>query len=383
MNYLLSALSWVFGVFFLITGLIGLFNWPLGGMCFLLIALILLPPVRKLVHSKTNKRLPTKGEALALTILLITGVVAVVHVQAKKNVEQKSQETARARQQKIDHFNANRDAIISSVQSAMEENNYKLAISLASDYLVVGDKQLEELHARAQIELSNIQNAERTEQLLVELKNLARSDYQRNTDIYKELVKLHPENKDYNRELTSFSKRLSQEQEKKEKPARQAAFEKKCPKTVAGDYAGVGMSCAEFVCGKCSSAEKFNNCLFESIKTAVARNKHGCPKLYTARSIHQIYSNNEVRADQTFKGQAVLIKGTSDSVGKDILGSTYVSLSAGNYGFSTVQLYPKRGDGFLSVIDKGDTVWAVCIGSGQGLMNPTFYPCNIIAVFGR
>jgi predicted membrane metal-binding protein len=62
MKLVYLILSWVFGVFFLLTGLLSIIESPLGGVCLIIMAALLLPPIRNFVYSKTKN----KGQALNL-----------------------------------------------------------------------------------------------------------------------------------------------------------------------------------------------------------------------------------------------------------------------------------------------------------------------------
>ena len=54
MQYVYTALSWVFGLLFLLTGLVFLVYSVLAGLSLLAISLFLLPPVRKIYLFKNK-----------------------------------------------------------------------------------------------------------------------------------------------------------------------------------------------------------------------------------------------------------------------------------------------------------------------------------------
>lgn len=76
-KYISLALSWVFGLFFLLAGIASIFSMPLGGLAMVAISLLLLPPVRRFVYSKTAKSLSFKARASAIFVLLLTFGVLV------------------------------------------------------------------------------------------------------------------------------------------------------------------------------------------------------------------------------------------------------------------------------------------------------------------
>ena len=72
-----SMINWIFGVFFLLTGLVGITESLLGGLCLIIISLLLLPPVRNYVYSKTNKKITLwKRVGLIFILFIACGVFA-------------------------------------------------------------------------------------------------------------------------------------------------------------------------------------------------------------------------------------------------------------------------------------------------------------------
>src|SRR5690625_4272941 len=95
MKYVYLALNWVFGVLFLLAGLLSLVESPLGGLCLIIISFLLLPPLRKFVYSKTNKELPVKARAVTIFALFVAFGVFVGQAQDKKEQELAAQQADR------------------------------------------------------------------------------------------------------------------------------------------------------------------------------------------------------------------------------------------------------------------------------------------------
>lgn len=75
--FFFSVINWAFGVFFLLTGLLGITESLLGCLCLIIISLLLLPPVRNYVYSKTNKKITLWQRVGLIFILFIAfGVFA-------------------------------------------------------------------------------------------------------------------------------------------------------------------------------------------------------------------------------------------------------------------------------------------------------------------
>lgn len=90
----------------------------------------------------------------------------------------------------------------------------------------------------------------------------------------------------------------------------------------------------------------------------------------TAGELLDAYAANEISADSRFKGQKIHVTGIISSIGKDILGSPYLTLTAdGKPAIRSVQaVYPKSEEGSLAFRSKGEKYTVTCICSGL-LMN--------------
>lgn len=230
MKFVYLSLNWIFGVLFLVTGVFSLIESPLGGICLIAMAALLLPPVRSFVYSKTNKELPVKVRAVSIFVLVIAFGVFLGQSQDRKaqelaaqQAQEKAEKTAQIRQEKIDYFNANREEIISLAKAALSAKEYQSVLSQSNKYLVAGDKELEQMNAQAKKELAAIQKAEKTEKLLAELKSVPTEEYEKNKNLYQQLVNLHPDNEKYKSKLKFYKTKISEEKEK----ARIAAERKK------------------------------------------------------------------------------------------------------------------------------------------------------------
>lgn len=234
MKYVYLALNWIFGVLFLITGLVSMIESPLAGLSLVILSLLLLPPIRKLVYSKTNKEIPIKIRVASIFALVVAFGVFVNQSQDKKAQEvaaqqakEKAEEIAQIKQNIIDHFSGNREQIILSVKSALAAKEYQSVITKTSKYLVSGDEELKRINLSAKIEIEKIRKSETTKQLLAELKKVPSSEYEKNQKLYQQLVSLHPKNQKYKNKVKVYSEKISNEkQEQLVAEARKKQIEK-------------------------------------------------------------------------------------------------------------------------------------------------------------
>lgn len=220
MKFIYLALNWIFGVLFFLTGVLSLIESPLGGICLIVIAVLLLPPVKNFVYSKTNKKIPVKTRAISIFVLLMAYGAFIGHSQDRKaqelltqQAQERAEKAAHIRQEKIDYFNANREQIISSVKAALLAKKYKSVISQSRKYLVAKDIELEQINSQAKRELAAIQKTEKTKKLLTELKSIPLKEYEKNKNLYQQLVNLHPENNKYKSKLIFYNTKITEKKE--------------------------------------------------------------------------------------------------------------------------------------------------------------------------
>ena len=230
MKFIYLAFNWMFGVLFLLVGLLSIIESPLGGICSIAIAILLLPPIRSFVYSKTNKELSMKIRIVSIFILFIAFGMFSSQSQDKKSQElaanqaqEQAEKAAQLRQKNIDHFNANRQEIISSIKEAITAKDYRSVVSQSNKYLASGDEELKRFNAEAKKELKAIQNAEKTKKLLSELKDIPTQEYEKNRSLYQQLASMHPDNETYKSKLDFYTAKTKEEKEN----ARIAAERKK------------------------------------------------------------------------------------------------------------------------------------------------------------
>ncbi|WP_422460211.1 hypothetical protein [Endozoicomonas sp. ALB115] len=84
---LISTLNWTFGVIFALAGIVTLLTSPIGGLLWLVIAGLLLPPVRNFAYGKTGKVLALKYRAAALTVLYIVSLLFIGQAEQQEEHE--------------------------------------------------------------------------------------------------------------------------------------------------------------------------------------------------------------------------------------------------------------------------------------------------------
>lgn len=101
----------------------------------------------------------------------------------------------------------------------------------------------------------------------------------------------------------------------------------------------------------------------------------------TARQLLDDYRANEIRAKQIYEGKVIRVDGVVDSIGEDLLGDPFVSLTDGSeFSFQSVQCFfadSHRSE--LARLSKGDRV--TLQGRGDGfLLNVFIRGCRVVRV---
>jgi len=81
MKYVYAALSWVFGLFFLLSGLFTFTQYPVTAMLFIVIALFIIPLSRSVTFKFTQKRI-TGLQRTLIVIVLFTVLLGVSYLES-------------------------------------------------------------------------------------------------------------------------------------------------------------------------------------------------------------------------------------------------------------------------------------------------------------
>ncbi len=210
MKYIYAVLNWLFGVCFLIGGILLLFSAPISGLSFVIISFVLLPPVRQFAHSKTKSTLSVESRGVIIIILMVVAGAFVgdnferkVEELATQKTKNESDELAKLIQKNKNFFNVNRNKIISSVKSSIAKKKYRTALSQSIKYLATGDTELKKLHDFA-----------KTKQLLAKLKSVPSKKYELNKSLYERLLKLNPKNNSYKAKVEFYTRKIENDKRK-------------------------------------------------------------------------------------------------------------------------------------------------------------------------
>lgn len=120
--------SWILGGYFLVAGISLIVDkMPLSSIPFFIMALLLLPPMRRFVYSKTNFKFPLYAKVISLIVLFII---------FNKISDRES----------ITYFNNNSASVLKEINILIQSREYKLAMSMSKKYLKSGNSELTKLN---------------------------------------------------------------------------------------------------------------------------------------------------------------------------------------------------------------------------------------------
>lgn len=191
------------------------------GLCYIIAAGLLLPPVRRFVFLKTNKTLPVGQRAFLLISLIFVShffsakeAMERFEMNKQEEAQMKSEKEARVRQESIEHFSLNREQIISAAKKSLLEEDYQDVISKTNIYLNSNDEELTQINTQAKNKLKEIQEAERTKQIIDELKITSKDEHEKNRSLYRQLLNMHPNNESYKIKFSHYDKKINEEKRK-------------------------------------------------------------------------------------------------------------------------------------------------------------------------
>lgn len=94
----------------------------------------------------------------------------------------------------------------------------------------------------------------------------------------------------------------------------------------------------------------------------------------TATTMFSDYQDNEIAADGKYKGKALLVSGTVDSISSDFMDKPVVQLSAKPFGFVQASDLPKD---VAASLKKGQKITLACTGNGEVIGFPALSGCTV------
>jgi len=208
MGLLSLIINWAFGVLFVLFALTSLTESLKAAIAFLLIAFLLLPPVRKIIFEKTGKPVSIKLRAAAIIVLLVIATAftsvaleekEILRAQEQQKIEEEKKQAII--EKNIKYFQANKEQILAELSTHLNNQEYKLVLTKAKGYTNANDKELGVLVVKA-----------KEKDLLQQVKKTPADNLEINKKLFAELKSLIPSNPDYVEKYQFFASKLAEKQ---------------------------------------------------------------------------------------------------------------------------------------------------------------------------
>ena len=198
------SLNWIFGLLFLLAGIDAFFESRAGGLSFILISLLLLPPVRVLVFSLTHKEIQMGRRSLYITLLVFSFVFFMVNDKKQQPLNLETRSTVPVNSIKQNHENKN---IFENNSTGIQTKSQKTD-KLPRKVILVQSPNTKEAN---QIKNNKSNSEIKSNNILEKLKNIPASQYELNRSLYQQLVNFNPDNNKFKKKLSFYSKKIKQQ----------------------------------------------------------------------------------------------------------------------------------------------------------------------------
>jgi hypothetical protein len=163
---------------------------------------------------------------------LIIGLISNAFIE--KSQEKKWQEQTKITEQKIKaiakrraairkknvaFFTANKSAIILELTDYYEKGKYQQVVTKAKKYLGSNNPDLKKIYDSAKSKVDEIKRKKKEEKLLAQLKIIPAIEFEKNKNLYHELLSLYPSNIKYKKKFNYYSSKLKEKRAKQKRIA--------------------------------------------------------------------------------------------------------------------------------------------------------------------
>lgn len=197
-----AKIAWVFGVVILLLGLSNFMEAPLPGLSLIVVAALLLPPIRNYVYSKTNLKLPVVVRVILILLLLASFSHYARPIKERKdqeltahNAQEEAQREVKSHQESVgsefinDKGELDEAALVERVKKLINERDYEIAYKLGSLKKVGKNAELDSYMDQARDKIK--------EGLEAEIERQPLDWYDRKASLYKRLIELYPQSAEY------------------------------------------------------------------------------------------------------------------------------------------------------------------------------------------
>ena len=226
-----KVIGWSLGIILIISGIFIMVSDILSGLILSFIGLTFIPKFREFLHEKTKTNLTKNAKQGFYTLMLLALFGSIIYssiqdsqVRAKnaKQLEYKRQ-ILLAKQQKIKleklkkqrderskYFQKNKISIIKKIKKLGTQKEYSKGIENINKYIQTQDKELLTLKHNFETIQQEIKINKKTKNILAQLKKIPAKQLEKNYNLYKKLLKMHPKNTTYNQKMKYYANKIAE-----------------------------------------------------------------------------------------------------------------------------------------------------------------------------
>ena len=133
---------------------------------------------------------------------------------AEQKVKAVAERQASLRKNNLKFFDENKSTIIAELTDYYEKGNYQEVVAKAKKYLISNDPDLKEIYGKAKSITDQIKRKKRQQEILTQLKRIPVAEFEKNKNLYRELLLLYPNNVKYKEKYEYYSSKLKEKHTK-------------------------------------------------------------------------------------------------------------------------------------------------------------------------
>jgi len=231
-----KVLGWSLGIILIVFGLLLMISDFLTGLILIFIGLTFIPKFREFAYKKTKTNLTKNARQGLYTILWLVFIGSVIYssiqdsqVRAEKAMQaEHEKQVILAKQEKIKldklrkerderskYFLQNKASIIEKIKILGSQKKYAEGIGIINQFIQTQDKDLLTLKQDFETQQGQVKINKRTKEILTQLKKIPAYQLEKNYNLYKELLKMHPKNSTYNQKMKHYANKIVEVEAKK------------------------------------------------------------------------------------------------------------------------------------------------------------------------
>jgi len=231
-----KIIGWSLGVILMTAGLLLMVSDILSGLILIFIGLTFIPKFREFLYKKTNTNLTKSAKQGLYTILFLVFIGSIIYssiqdsqIRAEKAMQAehkrqillvkqqkiKLEKLKKQRDERSKYFQKNKASVIEKIKELGSQKKYDEGVKFINQYIQTHDKELLTLKHDFETQQQQIKINKKTKEILAQLKKIPANQLEKNYNLYKELLKMHPKNSRYSQKMKHYANKIAEVEAKK------------------------------------------------------------------------------------------------------------------------------------------------------------------------